>query len=128
MFASLSRYEPRVRGILRIVAGLMFLSHGLVKLLGFPEGAPPGQQPPMSLLWAAGLMEIVTGGLITIGWFTRLAALIASGEMAVAYWMVHGSKSIYPVANMGEAAVLYCFLFLYFVTAGPGAWSVDRRK
>ena len=128
MLASLSRYEPQTRGILRIVAGLMFLSHGLVKLVGFPEGAPPGEQPVLSLLWVAGIIELITGSLITIGWFTRLAALMASGEMAVAYWMIHGSKSLYPVVNMGEAAVLYCFLFLYFVTAGPGAWSVDRRR
>lgn len=106
----------------------MFLSHGLVKLIGFPPGAPPGVQPTMSLLWIAGLIEVVTGGLITVGWFTRYAAFIASGEMAVAYWMFHGSKGFFPVANMGEAAVLYCFLFLYFVAAGPGAWSIDRRS
>ena len=66
--------------------------------------------------------------LITIGWLTKLAAFVASGEMAVAYWMFHGSKSFFPVANMGEAAVLYCFLFLFFVAAGAGAWSVDSRR
>lgn len=128
MFASLSRFEPQARGLLRIIAGLMFLSHGLVKLIGFPEGAPPGVQSPMSLLWIAGVIEVLAGGLITVGWLTRLAAFVASGEMAVAYWMIHGSKSFFPVANMGEAPVLYCFLFLYFVAAGAGAWSVDRRR
>ena len=128
MFNNLNRYEPQALGLLRIVAGLLFTLHGLVKLIGFPPGAPPGQQPAMTLLWVAGLIEVLTGGLITLGWFTRAAAFVASGEMAVAYWMFHGPKNLYPIVNMGEAAVLYCFLFLYLAAAGAGAWSVDKRR
>ncbi len=128
MFKSFSRYAPQLRGILRIVAGLLFLSHGLVKLFGFPPGAMPGQQPLMSLMGAAGVIELVAGTLIALGLFTRPAAFIASGQMAVAYWMVHAKQGLYPVANGGDAAILYCFLFLYFVAAGPGAFSLDRGR
>ena len=128
MFATLSRYQPYLLGILRIVAGLLFLSHGLVKIIGFPPGAPPGMQDPMSLLGIAGIIEVVTGVLIILGFFTRPAAFLAAGEMAVAYWMFHGSRSFFPVINQGEAAILYCFLFLYLSAAGPGAFSVDGKR
>ena len=128
MFETLSRYQPHLLGILRIVAGLLFLSHGLVKLIGFPPGAMPGQQAPLTLLGIAGIIEVVTGVLIILGFFTRPAAFIAAGEMAVAYWMFHGPQSFYPVLNQGEAAILYCFLFLYLAAAGPGAFSVDGRR
>ena len=127
MFTSAARYQPQLLGILRIVAGLLFLSHGLVKLFGFPPGAPPGQQELMTLFGAGAVIELVAGTLIMIGLFTRPAAFIASGEMAVAYWMFHAPGSFYPVANGGDAAILYCFLFLYLVAAGPGAFSVDGR-
>jgi putative oxidoreductase len=79
----------------------------------------------MSLLGAAGVVEAVTGVLILLGLFTRPAALVASGEMAVGYWMMHAPKSPFPVVNMGDPAILYCFIFLYLVFAGPGAWSLD---
>ena len=128
MFATLSRYQPHLLGILRIVAGLLFLSHGLVKLIGFPPGAPPGMQDPLSFFGIAGIIEIVTGVLITLGFFTRPAAFIAAGEMAVGYWMVHAPQGFYPAANQGDAAILYCFLFLYLSAAGPGAFSVDGRR
>ena len=128
MFGTLSRYQPHLLGILRIVAGLLFLSHGLVKLIGFPPGAMPGPQDPLTLLGIAGIIEVVTGVLIILGFFTRPAAFIASGEMAIAYWMMHGPQSLYPVLNQGEAAILYCFLFLYLAAAGPGAFSVDGRR
>ena len=127
MFTSFARYQPQLLGILRIVAGLLFLSHGLVKLFGFPPGAPPGQQELMTLFGAGAVIELVAGTLIMIGLFTRPAAFIAAGEMAVAYWMFHAPGSLYPVANGGDAAILYCFLFLYLVAAGPGAFSVDGR-
>ena len=127
MFASLSSYAPQLLGLLRIVAGLLFLSHGLVKIVGFPA-APPGQQELLTLMGIGGLIELVAGTLIMIGLFTRPAALIASGEMAVAYWMFHAPRSLYPVANDGDAAILYCFLFLYLVAAGPGAFSLDRSR
>ena len=128
MFTSFARYQPQLLGILRIVAGLLFLSHGLVKLFGFPPGAPPGQQELMTLFGAGAVIELVAGTLIMIGLFTRPAAFIAAGEMAVAYWMFHAPGSLYPVANGGDAAILYCFLFLYLVAAGPGAFSVDGSR
>ena len=128
MFATLSRYQPHLLGILRIVAGLLFLAHGLVKLIGFPPGAPPGMQDPLSLFGIAGIIEIVTGALITLGFFTRPAAFIAAGEMAVGYWMVHAPQGFYPAANKGDAAILFCFLFLYLSAAGPGEFSVDGRR
>ena len=128
MFTAFSRYQPQLLGILRIVAGLLFLAHGVVKLIGFPPGAPPGPQDPLTLLGIAGIIELVAGVLIVLGLFTRLAAFIAAGEMAVAYWMMHAPQSFYPVANQGDAAILYCFLFLYLVAAGPGAFSVDGAR
>ena len=128
---NLTAWSPRVLSILRIVAGLLFLQHGLSKFFGFPVPFPvPAPLPP--LLMAAGTIELVAGVLITFGLFTRLAAFIASGEMAVAYFMQHAPKSFYPLANMGEGAILFCFVFLYLAFAGPGPWSVDavlaRRK
>ena len=124
----LTKWAPTALGVLRIVAGVLFLAHGVVKLFGFPPGAMPGPQDPFAFLWFAGVIEVVAGALIAVGWFTRPAAFIASGEMAVAYWTVHAPQSLYPVANMGDAAILYCFLFLYFVFAGPGALSVDGES
>ena len=123
----LNRHAPAMLSVLRIVAGLLFLAHGLVKLAGFPPGAQPGPQPLMSLLGAAGVIEAVTGVLILLGLFTRPAAFLAAGEMAVGYFMMHAPKSPFPVANMGDPAILYCFIFLYLVFAGPGPWSLDAR-
>ena len=128
MFLLFSRYQPELLGLLRIVAGLLFLAHGLVKLFGFPPEAMPGQQEPLTLLGIAGIIELVAGTLITIGLFTRPAAFIAAGEMAVAYWMMHAPRSFYPAVNQGDAAILFCFLFLYLVAAGPGAFSLDRNR
>jgi putative oxidoreductase len=125
-FTWLSRWQPQLLAILRIVVGLLFLEHGLSKFFGFPVPFPVHPLPP--LLIVAGTVELVGGFLITIGLFTRLAAFIASGEMAVAYWMQHFPKSPWPVANMGEAAILFCFVFLYLAAAGPGAWSVDGAR
>ena len=122
----LSRWAPILLGLLRIVAGLLFLAHGLVKLFGFPAGAEPGQQELLSLFGIGGVIELTTGALIALGLFTRPAAFIAAGQMAVAYWMFHAPGSVFPVANGGDAAILYCFLFLYLVAAGPGALSLDR--
>jgi putative oxidoreductase len=127
LFQSLSRYQPHLLGLLRIVAGLLFLTHGLAKLFGFPEGAQPGQVPLASLPGVAGLIELVAGGLILLGLLTRPAAFIASGQMAVAYWMAHGSQGLYPILNGGELAILYCFIFLYIAAAGPGAFALDRE-
>jgi putative oxidoreductase len=125
-FTWLSRWQPQLLAILRIVAGLLFLEHGTSKFFAFPVPFPMHPLPP--LLMAAGVIECIAGVLITFGLFTRLAAFIASGEMAIAYWMMHFPKSPWPIVNMGEAAILFCFLFLYLAAAGPGAWSVDSAR
>lgn len=122
----LAGWAPLALGILRIVAGLIFLEHGTQKFLSFPPGESAGIGWSFAHLGAfAGLIELVAGVLITIGWFTRPAAFLASGTMAVAYWYAHAPQNFFPVNNGGDAAILYCFLFLYLVFAGPGAFSVD---
>lgn len=121
-----ARRSPYALAVLRIVSGLIFLGHGTQKFLGFPSGEMAGAGLALDNPGAfAGIIELVTGGLIAIGLFTRPAAVVASGTMAVAYWMAHAPQNIFPVNNGGDAAILYCFVFLYLVFAGPGAWSVD---
>jgi putative oxidoreductase len=97
----------------------------LVKLIGFPAGAAPGVQPLMSLFGVGGIIEVASGLLLIAGLFTRPAAFIASGEIAVAYWMFHAPVSFYPAVNGGDAAVLFSFIFLDIAAAGPGAFSLD---
>jgi len=124
-FAELgSAWSPRLLGLLRIVAAILFMEHGAQKLLGFPP-SDHGSPELLSLLGVAGILELVGGFFILIGLFTRPIALLLSGEMAVAYWMAHAPRSIYPALNGGDAAILYCFIFLYLAAAGPGALSVD---
>ena len=127
-FNGASRWQPEALAILRIVTGLTFLAHGVIKLFGFPEGAQPGQQEIATLMGLAGILETVGGGLIILGLFTRPTAFILSGMMAVAYFMAHFPQSPYPAVNGGDAAILFCFVFLYLVTSGPGAWSLDGAK
>ena len=119
-----SVWAPRLLSILRIVAALIFFEHGTQKLLGFPlsERAAP---EVLSLSGIAGILELVGGALLVLGLFTRPVAFILSGEMAVAYWMAHAPQSFFPVNNGGDAAILYCFVFLYLVAAGGGPWSLD---
>jgi putative oxidoreductase len=124
---NLVRWAPVALSILRIVAGLLFLEHGTQKLFGFPPGGQGGPEV-MTLPWFAGVIEVVAGLLITLGLLTRGAAFIASGEMAFAYWMAHAPQNPFPVNNGGDAAILYCFVFLYLVFAGPGAWSLDGLR
>ena len=124
----LQRLQPQILALLRIVTGLLFLEHALIKLAGFPPGGKPGLQDVGSYLWIAGIIELVTSVLVTVGLFTRLAAFVAAGEMAIAYWTVHAKMGPYPAGNMGEAAILFCFVFLYLAAAGPGAWSVDAAR
>ena len=124
-FTWLSRWQPQLLAVLRIVTGLLFLEHALIKLAGFPPGGKPGLQEVGSFLWIAGVIELVTSLLVTLGLFTRFAAFIAAGEMAVAYWMIHAKMGLYPAVNMGEGAILFCFVFLYLAAAGAGAWSID---
>lgn len=118
---------PRLLSVLRIMTGLLFLEHGTGKLLGFPAGLPFIDKMPTGLLYFTGTMELVGGFLITIGLFTRPVAFILSGFMAAAYFMAHFPTSFFPVVNFGEAAVLYCFIFLFIAAAGPGPWAVDNR-
>lgn len=122
----LSRWQPQLLALLRIVAGLLFLEHGLMKLFDFPAPQIPGPLP--TLLVAAAVVELVTGVLIVLGLFARLAAFVASGEMAVAYFIGHFPKSFWPGINQGDAAILYCFIFLYIAAAGAGAWSIDHAR
>jgi putative oxidoreductase len=119
-------WAPRALAALRIVAGVLFLAHGVVKLFGFPEGAQPGQVELMSQLGIGAVIELVTGTLIVLGVFVRPAAFIASGTMAVAYWMFHAPSSLYPAVNGGDAAILFCFVFLYLAAAGGGAWQLRK--
>jgi putative oxidoreductase len=121
---------PRMRAVLRIVAALIFLEHGTQKLFGFPAPPAAGLPAMFSLYWFAAVLELVGGLLLAAGLFTRPVAFVLAGEMAFAYWMSHAPRSFFPVLNGGDAAILYCFVFLYFVAAGPGAWAIDigRRK
>jgi putative oxidoreductase len=121
------RYAGQALSLLRIVAALLFLQHASTKLFGFPPSAI-SFPPTMSMIWIAGIIELVGGLLVLVGLFSRPAAFILSGEMAVAYWMVHAPKSIFPLVNMGEGAILFCFIFLTIAAAGPGPWSVDAAR
>jgi putative oxidoreductase len=118
-------FQAQVYALLRIVAGFLFLWHGTQKLVGFPMAPPPG--PPL-LFSIAGGIELVGGLLIMIGLLAGWAAFICSGQMAVAYWMVHGTHALLPIQNGGELAVLYCFIFLFIATRGSGIWSVDAMR
>ena len=122
----LSRWQPYLLALLRIVTALLFLEHATQKFFAFPVPFPVQPLPPV--LVAAGVIELVAGILVTIGLFTRLAAFIASGEMAIGYFMMHFPQGFWPAVNKGEAAILFCFIFLYLAAAGPGAWSIDSAR
>ena len=128
-FSRLGGYAPAVHGLLRNMSGLLFLAHGTQKFLSFPGGERAGSGIALDGPGAyAGLIELVTGVLITLGLFTRPAAFVASGTMAAAYFIGHLPQGFWPINNGGDAAILYCFVFLYFVFAGPGAFSVDASR
>jgi putative oxidoreductase len=122
----LTSFAPWFLALLRVVTALLFMSHGTMKLLGFP--ASDFQPPLFSLVGLAGLLEIVGGALLVLGFFTRPVAFILSGMMAVAYFMAHAGQAFVPAQNGGEPAVLFCFVFLYLVFAGPGALAVDNLR
>ena len=123
------RYSGQALSVLRIVAALLFLLHGTSKLFGLPpmpEGMPAPE--PGNILWLGALLEMIGGSLLLIGLFSRPVAFLLSGEMAVAYFMFHAPQSLYPSLNGGDAAILFCFVFLYIALAGPGPWSVDANR
>jgi putative oxidoreductase len=119
-------WSDRALSVLRIVAALFFLQHGLAKHFGFPHVASFDNLQVFSLVGLAGAIEIVGSVLLLLGLFTRPVAFIMSGEMAVAYFMAHAPRGFFPILNAGELAALYCFVFLYLAFAGGGAWSIDN--
>jgi putative oxidoreductase len=124
----LAGFAPQAQALLRIVSALAFMEHGLMKQFAFPAAQPGAPDPLPPILLAAAWIEIVGGALLALGFQTRLVAFILSGQMAVAYWLAHGSKGFWPALNGGEPALLYCFVFLFLACAGPGAWSVDGMR
>jgi putative oxidoreductase len=127
-FTFLSRWSPQLLSVLRIITALLFFAHGTAKLLGFPQVEMFAGLQLFSLMGLAGVLELVGGALLVIGLFSRLTAFILSGEMAVAYFMAHAPHGFHPMINQGEAAILFCFIFLYIAAAGPGPWSVDASR
>jgi putative oxidoreductase len=124
----LAAWRPRMVSILRIMTALLFMEHGLMKLFAFPLAQPGVPNPLPTILLVAAAIEIVGGALLALGLFTRIAAFICSGQMAVAYFTAHASQGAWPGGNGGDAAILFCFVFLYLVFAGPGSWSIDARR
>jgi putative oxidoreductase len=122
LYVSMEKWRPNVLSILRVVAALLLLQHGLSKLFGFPMPWPP----LTGLLIPAAILESAGGLLLLAGVYTRIVAFILSGEMAFAYFIGHAPRGLFPIANDGEVAILFCFIFLYVSFAGGGPWSVDR--
>ena len=121
----MTRIAGPTHALLRIVAGLLFVCAGGMKLFGWFGGMPPGTKMT-ALIWTGGSIEVVGGLLIALGLFTRIAAFVCAGEMAVAYFLYHFPRSFWPIVNQGQPAVLYCFVFLFLCGNGPGPWSLDR--
>ena len=122
----ISKYSSCCYALMRIVVGFLFLWHGSQKLFALPAGMPG--EVPAFITYVAGPIELIGGILVMIGLFTHWAAFITSGQMAVAYWMAHGTKALLPIQNNGELAVLYCFVFLFIAAQGGGIWSVDALR
>jgi putative oxidoreductase len=133
-FARLGAWRPQFLSLLRIVTALLFLQHATMKLFHFPAmPMPAGATPPaggggFSMFMLIGVLELVGSLLLIAGFWTRIAAFVLSGEMAVAYWTAHAPQSFFPLLNFGESAILFCFVFLYVAAAGPGPWSVDAAR
>jgi len=122
----MTKFNSQCYALMRIVAGFLFLWHGAQKLFGIPSGMPG--EAPAFIIYVAGPIELLGGILIMIGLFTRWSAFIASGLMAAAYWMAHGTAALLPIQNKGELAALYCFVFLFISSQGGGIWSVDALR
>lgn len=123
---ALDRWAPYALSLLRIVVALLYLEHGLMKLVHFPAAQPGVASPLPPLLMAAALIEVTGGGLLVVGLVTRIAAFVCSGEMAAAYFMAHAPHSFWPALNEGDAAILFCFVFFYLIFAGAGPVSLDE--
>jgi putative oxidoreductase len=125
--STLIAWQPRLLSVLRIMAGLLFMQHGLVKLFSFPG---PFMRPVVTgeLIWFAAIIELIGGALLVVGLFSRWVALLCSGLMAVAYFMGHAGRGFYPILNGGNLAILYSIVFLYIASAGPGSWSLDAKR
>lgn len=123
--SKLAAWSPHALAVLRIMTALLFIEHGSMKLFHFPAAQPGAPDPLPLLLLAAAIIEVVGGALVAMGFLTRFAALICSGEIAVGYFMLHAPKSFWPALNQGDAAILFSFIFFYLIFAGPGAWSLD---
>lgn len=121
-----AKLTPYVLAILRIVTALLFLEHATMKFFNFPAPIPGLSGHLPTLIFVAGTIELITGVLMATGYFTRIAAFVASGEMAVAYFMAHAPHGFWPVLNEGEMAIMFCFVFLYLSFAGAGAWALDN--
>ncbi|MBG1231439.1 DoxX family protein [Aestuariivirga litoralis] len=119
-------WQGPLQALLRVVTGLLFIEHGTVKLFAFPTASGMDSLPP--LLMIAAILEVIGGILFTVGAFTRWVAFILAGQMAVAYFMAHFPQTFWPVGNGGEAAILFCFIFLFFAAAGAGPYSVDDSR
>lgn len=124
----LERWQPHLLAALRIAAALLFIEHGSSKLWGWPYVEGLSNLPPLTLFWTAGVIEFAGGLLVLLGLFTRPAAFIMSGEMAIAYFMEHLPIDFFPIRNEGDAAILFCFVFLYLAAAGPGSFSLDGLR
>jgi putative oxidoreductase len=125
MIETLMAWKPRALSVLRVIMGLMIIEHGMGKIFHFPALPAYANVQPLSLLGAAGFIELIGGALLILGLLTQPAAFILAGEMAVGYFMAHAPKSFFPLINGGTLAIAYCFTCLYLSTAGAGPWSVD---
>ena len=122
----MARFEEQTYALLRIVVGFLFAGHGLQKLFGYP--IPPAADAPAWVLYIPGPIELIGGALIMFGLFTRWTAFLCSGLMAFAYWLAHGTSSFFPIANGGEEAAFYCFVFLFLAARGSGIWSLAAAR
>lgn len=123
-------WAPQVRDVLRIVAAFVYTVAGASKVFAFPVGIPPdgAAAEPMTQIWIGGVLEVACGGLLMLGLFTRFVAFLMAGQMAVAYFQFHAPQAFWPTVNGGVAAVVYCFLWLYFSAVGAGPWSLDAKR
>jgi putative oxidoreductase len=127
-FRLLEKWQPQLLALLRIMAALLFMEHGTAKLFHFPVPQPGVSDPLPPLLLAAAIIEVAGGVLVVLGLFTRLAAFLMAGEIAIGYFLFHFPQGFWPIVNQGEAAILFCFIFLYLAAAGAGAWSIDGAR